>query len=80
LLGGGLYIVRTHRRQLQKSPRHYSDWCSVTGVYAAKAGQFALARELLLQASRWYPRKTANLVRLALACCPPLARRIWQWR
>ena len=79
LLDGGLYIINNHRSQLQKSPKHYSDWCSVTGVYAAKARQFALARRLLFEATRWYPKKTTNVARLVLACCPPLARRVWRW-
>jgi hypothetical protein len=79
LLRGALYIVQTHREQLRKSPRHYADWCSVTAVYAAKAGRFNLARGLLIEAARWYPRKAANFVRLAVACCPVLARRVWRW-
>lgn len=78
LLEGALYIIRTHERQLQKSPKHYSDWCSIAAVYAAKLGRLAQTRQLLTQAVRWYPRKTANLARLAVACVPPLARRVWR--
>jgi len=78
LLEGALYIIRHHEQQLRKSPKHYSDWCSIAAVYAAKLGRFAEAQQLLYRAVRAYPRKAANFVRLALTLCPPLARRVWR--
>ena len=78
LLEGSLYILRNHQRQIRKSPRHFADWCSITGVYAAKLGRLNLTRQLLFDAVRCYPWKAANFTRLILACCPPLARRVWR--
>ena len=78
LLEGSLYILRNHERQLRKSPTHFADWCTITGVYAAKLGRLDVARRLLFKAARNYPRKTINFARLIVACCPPLARRVWR--
>lgn len=78
LLNGSLYILGNHERQIRKSARHFADWCSITGVYAAKLGRFGVARQLLFDAVRSYPWKAANFARLLLACCPSLARRVWR--
>lgn len=78
LLDGGLYIVDTHARQLQKCPKHYADWCMVTAVYAARMNDFALARNLFWRAVRWYPTNVKNVVRLMLASVPPIGRRVWK--
>ena len=78
LLAGALYITRTHEQQLRKNARHYTDWCTVAAVYAAKLGRFAETRKLLWKAIGACPRRTQNYARLLLACCPPVARRVWR--
>ena len=78
LLDGSLYIIRNHEQQIRKSSRHYADWCSITAVYAAKLGRLDVARKLLFGAVRCCPSKAINFARLLLACCPPLARRVWR--
>ena len=78
LLDGALYIINSHAQQLQKSPKHYADWCMIAAVYAAKLRRLGETRRLLRQAVRWQPQHVANLLRLMVACVPPIARRVWR--
>lgn len=77
LLEGSLYILQRHENQLRKSPRHFADWCSITGVYAAKLGRYALARRLFRQSLGAHFLRPSDFVRLALTCVPALAQRVW---
>lgn len=78
LLRGAQYIIETHEAQLKKCPKHYSDWCTIAAVYAAKLERFGLARSLLCKAVSANPRKPANYARLLIACLPLFARRVWR--
>lgn len=78
LLAGALYIIEHHHQQLSKSPKHFSDWCTIAAVYAAKLRQFGLARRLLWRSLRSRPGKLVNYARLTLTLAPPVARRVWR--
>lgn len=78
LFGGAVYIITHHENQLRKCPRHFSDWCSIAAIYAAKLGHYGQTRSLLWQAVRAYPSRKTNFARLALAHVPVLARAVWK--
>ena len=78
LYEGAQYIVTNHERQLRKSPKHYTDWCTVAAVYAAKLHRFGDARRLLRMAIAAQPFRVKNHLRYLVASCPPLAGRCWQ--
>lgn len=78
LLEGALYIIETHGTQLRQSARYFSDWHNIAAVYAAKMNRLGLARSLFLTSIWAYPRNAKNLMRLVIACLPPIARRVWR--
>jgi len=77
LLDGALYILKQHEQQLRKSPKHYSDWCAVAAVYAAKLQQYSLTRQLLWDAVKTYRKKKINYLRLLLAYFPLIRQQVW---
>jgi glycosyltransferase involved in cell wall biosynthesis len=50
----------------------------VLGVSAARLGHWSEARSALLVSARAEPLNARRWIRLAAACCPPLARRAWR--
>lgn len=70
-------IVDKHRVQLGKNPQELALVLSNAGVAAARNDDLRSARAHLRDAVRVRPSEVRNLARLAAACLPPLARRVW---
>jgi glycosyltransferase involved in cell wall biosynthesis len=79
LYDGALYIVEHHRERLARDPQRLADHYAVAAVCAARLDDFGDARRLLRAAVRVHPR-VKHVARYALACVPPVARRVWHTR
>lgn len=77
LAGGAIALLERHGDRLRSSPRTYGDFATVAAVQSARLGQFGKARALLIDVIRTDPTRARSYARLALACVPPLGRRVW---
>jgi glycosyltransferase involved in cell wall biosynthesis len=81
LLSSAEYLIDRYGEQLERAPATLADYLGVAGVAAARAQRYSTARSHLARAVRVSPdprRKLRNAARVAIATCPPLARRVWQ--
>jgi GT2 family glycosyltransferase len=77
LHSGSLLVLERHGEQMRRSPALYGDFTAIAAVQGARMGHYAEARRLMAKAIRVQPTNPKHWARLALATCPPLARRVW---
>lgn len=76
-LAAARYLLTHHAARLALEPVLLGNTWSVSGVSAARLGRPREARRDLARAVRADPRRAKLVVRLAVACVPPLRRRLW---
>ncbi len=74
---GTAQILRTRKELLLRDPRTYANYCAVAGVSAIRLRRYNDARRYFLDAARIRPLRLKHWLQLAMATCPPLARRVW---
>jgi glycosyltransferase involved in cell wall biosynthesis len=71
------YIVERHGDRLARDPVYLSNCQAIAGVASARLGDYADARRRFASAVRTNPRGWRHSARFAIACIPPLARKVW---
>jgi glycosyltransferase involved in cell wall biosynthesis len=77
LHSGSLLVLDRHGDRLRRSPALYADFVAIAAVQGGRMGHYREARRLMVDAVRAAPSNPKHWGRLAVACCPPLARRVW---
>ena len=70
-------VLDRHGQQLGKDPGLLAQYYAVAGVAAAQTSDYRAARRNLRNAVRARPREWKHWARFALACVPPVGRRVW---
>jgi len=71
-------ILERHAERFRSDAHARARFLSVAGVSAARLGRYREARRFLAGAVRATPRDVRSYARLALACVPPVAHRVWK--
>jgi glycosyltransferase involved in cell wall biosynthesis len=72
-------MLQRHAALMARDPKMVADYHAIAGVGAARLGRPREARRHLAAAVRTQPGRPVHWARLAVACVPVLARRIWRW-
>lgn len=70
-------ILDRHGDRLRRDPRTYGNYLASAGVYAAKLGDYALARRYFESAVKADMANWRHYVRLGMAAISPLGRAVW---
>jgi glycosyltransferase involved in cell wall biosynthesis len=71
------YIIERHGDRLARDPVYLSNCQAIAGVASARLGHYGDARRRFAAAARANPKAWRHSARFAIACIPPLARRVW---
>lgn len=71
------YILAKHERVMTATPRLRQIYLHICGVSYARLGDYSSARRFLWRAWRTKPNTVKEIARLAVACAPPVAARVW---
>lgn len=72
------FILERHAERFRSDAHAKARFLSVAGVSAVRLGHHREARRFLAGAVRATPRDVRAYARLALACVPPVAHRVWK--
>lgn len=78
LYHGTRVLLEKHRDRFAQHRFERASSYGVLGVSAARLEHWSEARSALLTSARAEPLNARRWIRLAAACCPPLARRAWR--
>jgi glycosyltransferase involved in cell wall biosynthesis len=78
LFQGTQILLDRHRDKVAQDPHGRAVLNSVLGVSAVRLEKWRHARSAFLTSARAEPRQARHWFRLATACCPPIARRVWR--
>jgi Glycosyl transferase family 2 len=71
-------LLQSHGEHLTRDPHYLAGANSALGVSAARLERWSEARLALLASARVNPLSVRPWLRLAIACVPSLARRVWR--
>jgi len=77
LLQGSTFLIDTHGTALARDPAFLANTHAIAGVNAFKLGDATTGRRHLRRAARTAPLSWRHTARLAVACVPSVARRVW---
>ncbi len=72
-------MLERHAELMARDPKMVADYHAIAGVGAARLGRARDARRHLVAALRTQPGRPVHWARLAVACVPAVARRVWRW-
>ena len=72
-------MLERHAELMGRDPKMVADYHAIAGVGSARLGRGRDARHHLAAAVRTQPGRPVHWARLAVACVPAVARRLWRW-